>query len=90
MDQVLSSGGTITLVHFMHETLVPPGESNPEGPAISGWRIACMPNMTEFHQTPYHPNYQRTNEARAVTCPACKKTAVFVATMGVIRAAQAK
>jgi hypothetical protein len=32
-----------------------------------------MPNMSEFHLTPYHPNYQRSNDLRAVTCPACKK-----------------
>ena len=36
-----------------------------------------MPSMTEFHATMYHPNYQRSNDVRAVSCPACKKTKVF-------------
>ena len=40
-------------------------------------RIACMPNMTEFHSTPHHPHYQRTNEPRAVACPSCKKTDAY-------------
>jgi hypothetical protein len=40
-------------------------------------RMACMPNMTEFHQTLYHPNYMRTNDVRAVTCPMCRRTDTF-------------
>ncbi len=60
MEQVGAHGQTITLIHFVHRV-------DPE-------RIACMPNMTEFHSTPYHPNYQRTNETRAVTCPACRQS----------------
>ena len=75
MDQVTAAGGLITIVHFMFESVLPPPEQ--EGPPVSQWRIACMPNMTEFHQTPYHPNYQRANDVRAVTCPACRKTQVF-------------
>jgi hypothetical protein len=63
MDQLLLTGERVTLIHFVFQT-------EPE-------RIACMPNMTEFHQTQYHPNYQRSNDHRAVTCPQCKKTEVF-------------
>lgn len=65
MDQLLPGGQTINLIHFVFQT-------DPE-------RIACMPNMTEFHATGYHPNYQRTNDPRAVTCPACKKTGDYTA-----------
>lgn len=63
MEQVDAHGQVITLIHFVFQV-------DPE-------RVACMPNMAEFHSTPYHPNYQRTNESRAVTCPQCKRTEVF-------------
>lgn len=63
MDQVTAAGGTITLIHFVFQT-------EPE-------RIACMPNMVEFSATPHHPNYPRTNEVRAVSCPACRKSEAF-------------
>ena len=62
MDQVDRHGEFITLIHYVFQT-------DPE-------RIACMPNMTEFHSTPYHPNYQRSNNLSAVTCPACKRADV--------------
>lgn len=65
VDQLLATGGTLTLVHFTHL-------------AGDEWRIACMPSMTEFHSTPHHPNYQRSDDVRAVTCPACKKSTTFV------------
>lgn len=65
MEQINERGQIITLIHFTYN--------------VNGeWRIACMPNMTEFHQTSYHPNYQRSNELRAVTCPACKKSPQYV------------
>lgn len=67
MEQVDKHGRFITLIHFMYR---------PE-PLIDRWRIACMPNMTEFHETKYHPNYQRTNEPRAVTCLACHRTEAY-------------
>lgn len=60
MEQIGAHGQTITLIHFVFQT-------DPE-------RIACMPNMQEFHSTPYHLNYQRTNSPNAVTCLACKKS----------------
>lgn len=63
MNQVNEFGQQVTLIHYVFQT-------DPE-------RIACMPNMTEFHLTPYHPNYQRSNDARAVTCPGCKKTSTY-------------
>lgn len=66
MDQILPGGGKITLIHYTYADGL--GES---------YRIACMPNMTEFHETPYHPVYQRSNDVRAVTCPACMKSSVF-------------
>ena len=64
MDQVGAYGHTITLVHYVYRV-------EPE-------RIACMPSMTEFHATPYHTHYTRTNATKAVTCPACKKTQEFL------------
>ncbi len=66
MDQIGADGRVTTLVHLMHN--------------ISGeWRVACMPNMVEFHRTPYHPEVTRTDDRRAVTCPACKRSAIFKA-----------
>ena len=64
MEQIAPNGTVITVVHFTKD----------EG---AGERIACMPNMTEFHQTIYHPAYIRTNDPRAANCPACKKSQVF-------------
>lgn len=63
MEQIDAHGRLTTLIHYVHQV-------DPE-------RIACMPHMTEFHLTPYHPNYQRSNEPRAVTCPSCKMTEVY-------------
>lgn len=63
MDQIDERGKTLTLVHYVFQV-------NPE-------RIACMPNMTEFHETPTHPNVQRTNVPGAVTCPACKESNAY-------------
>jgi hypothetical protein len=64
VEQVTANGSVVTLIHFTHDV---DGE----------YRIACMPGMTEFHETQYHKSYQRANDVRAVTCPACKKTTVF-------------
>ena len=61
MDQLNRNGSSITIIHFLTQT-------DPE-------RIACMPGMTEFHETLYHPVVRRTNEILAVTCPACLKKA---------------
>ena len=41
-------------------------------------KIACMPGMAELHATMYHPAVHRSDDPRAVTCPACKKSTVFV------------
>lgn len=65
MEQINAHGGTITIIHFVKER---------EGLSENKWQIVCMPNMTEFHETMYHPNYPRSNDPRGVTCPACKKT----------------
>ena len=65
MDQIDARGNVTTLIHFVSQT-------EPE-------RIACMPNMAEFHETAYHPNYQRTNSVAATTCPACRSSAVYKA-----------
>lgn len=74
MDQILATGGSVTLIHYTH--------------AVGGnWRIACMPNMVEFHVTLYHPNYQRSDDVRAVSCPACKKTAAFTGAQDALTAA---
>lgn len=77
MQQLTAGGNLIEIIHFVSRVMAPPTEGSPEGPPTEQWRIACMPNMTEFHQTPYHPHYQRTDDVRAVSCPACMKTTVF-------------
>lgn len=66
MDQIGPAGQAKTIIHFVTES----------GTGDHRWRIACMPNMlpSEFGSTPYHKHIQRTNEARAVTCPACRRT----------------
>ena len=66
MDQLTQYGKVITLVHFVHQT-------SPE-------RIACMPGMEDLHKTDHHPSVQRSDDYRAVTCPACKRTEVFMRT----------
>lgn len=63
MDQINENLEGTTLIHFVFQ-------ASPE-------RIACMPGMTEFHATSYHPAYQRTNDPNAVTCPGCRATRQF-------------
>lgn len=46
-------------------------------PGDTGWRLACVPNMVELHLTKHHPNYQRSDDHRAVTCQMCKGTAAY-------------
>jgi hypothetical protein len=70
MNQVQADGSVVTLVHFLYAHAG-------GGSTGTDWRIACMPGVTEFHQTPHHPNYQMTNDTRATTCPSCKRTAPF-------------
>lgn len=41
------------------------------------WRIACMPEITDFRTNSFQTNYVRSNDTRAVTCPRCKATAIF-------------
>lgn len=65
MEQIDHLGTIITLIHFVFQT-------QPE-------RIACAPNMVEFHRTQFHRQYERTNAPEAVTCPQCKQTGVFTA-----------
>ena len=70
MDQMQADGGMITLIHFifsLNGSLAP-----------NSWRIACTPNMTEFHKTVHHPNRQYSEDSRAVTCPSCKRTTQFL------------
>ncbi len=74
MDQILPTGQTITLVHLTYEATVPGGTDDLP---VKSWRIACMPNMVELHHTTFHPNYQRSNDPRVVSCPACRKSEVF-------------
>lgn len=58
-------GGT-TIIHLTHRENGAPD-----------WRIACMPDVANFATQPHQPNYLRSNDTRAVTCPRCKATAVF-------------
>ena len=67
-DQILSNGQLLTTIHFVY------WDDNFQG---GSWRLACIPNVTEFHKTQHHENYQRTNDTRATTCPACKRTVIY-------------
>lgn len=60
MEQILPSGESFTLIHYVFQI-------DPE-------RVACMPNMTEFGKTKYHDVVLRSNATGAVTCPACRRT----------------
>ena len=64
MEQINELGQSVTVVHWMMDT-------------PNGMRVACMPNMVEFHATAYHPPVNRTDDVRASNCRACKKTAEF-------------
>lgn len=64
-------------VHYTYEALLPPTNSQPEGPPVMSWRIACMPGTTDFQMVAHHQIYNRTNEVRAVTCQMCKQTKIF-------------
>ena len=77
MDQVSATGRTITLVHFVSEVIPPLDNTEHKESLVTQWRISCMPNMIEFHATSYHPNYQRTDDVRAVSCPQCMKSLAF-------------
>jgi hypothetical protein len=68
MSQITTLGGDYTV----HLTFLPRGLD--EGGV---WLIACMPNITDFRTTSHHPNYLRSDDPRAVTCPACKNTTTF-------------
>lgn len=70
-QQVQVDGTIVTLIHFCYLT-EPKNEE----------RIACSPNMKELGETMYHPNCQRTNDFRAVTCPSCKRSDMYIAAMG--------
>ncbi len=64
-DKIATLGG-VTVIHLTYR---------PDSKA--DWRIACMPNVTEFATAAHHHNYLRSNDTRAVTCSACKGTDVF-------------
>ena len=68
MAGIVTLGGDYTI----HLTYRPVGMD--EG---AEWLIACMPEVTNFRTTSHQPNYLRSNDTRAVTCQACKKTKVF-------------
>jgi hypothetical protein len=65
MEQYNATGAHFTLVHFTYED------------ELGIWRLGCMPGIEELHATQYHPNYQRTNDPRAVKCPACEKSGAY-------------
>jgi hypothetical protein len=84
MDQILANGTQINIIHFMGNVLVPPLSTEQEGPPSTQLRIVCMPHMTEWHKTDYHPNYLRSEDPRAANCPACKRTKVFADAMAAL------
>lgn len=60
-------GGGPTVIHLTYR---------PNG-LDEQWRIACMPEVSDFATAAHQPNYQRSNDTRAVTCARCKATDVF-------------
>ena len=68
MSQITTLGGN----YVIHLTYKPNGLD--EG---SDWLIACMPQVVDMRFAPHQPNYLRSNDTRAVTCPECKKTRIF-------------
>lgn len=72
VEQLGSDGRFRAIIHFAYA--VP-----------TGAQVACMPNMREFGETMYHRHVLLTDDPRAVTCPACKKTDAWMgATQGVV------
>ena len=65
MAEITSLGGGQAVIHLTYL---------PEGSTV--WRIACMPEVSDFTTSAAQPNYLRSNDTRAVTCQACKKTAI--------------
>ncbi len=76
---ILEDGSTLILVHFVYQS--PRGTTQSEGEPLTPektWKVACAPNMVEIAaQTTRSFPYQRTDDARAVSCPACQKTKEF-------------
>lgn len=68
MVGIVTAGGDYTV----HLTYKPNGLD--EG---TDWAIACMPGITNFRTQAHHPNYLRSNDTRAVTCPKCKNTNIY-------------
>lgn len=69
-SMITTLGGDMVI----HLTYLPNGLDEGIG---DRWRIACMSHVTDFSTTAHHPNYLRSNDTRAVTCSACKATAIF-------------
>ena len=83
-DQVmlLPDGTEIHLIHFIY--LSPPGVVAAVGRRLTGaadtWKIACVPNMTQFSASGDRASpWRRSEDVRAVTCPLCSRTEFFVA-----------
>lgn len=71
MQQITPLGTQLTVIHFATKI----GNDT---------RIACMPNMKEFGETQYHPVCMHSDDPRAVSCPACKKTDAYKMAVGAI------
>ena len=72
----LPDGRVQTTIHVVH----PVGEADSE--SVTGsrvrWAMACTPNLIQLHASRGRPvPYVRSDDPRAVTCPACQETEVF-------------
>lgn len=71
-EAILEDGTKITVVHLAVLT-VTYDRGNRSKPRKS-WRIACCPNMEQMSRcSGRNVPYLRSNDPRAVSCPACKK-----------------
>lgn len=68
MSGIITLGGN----YVIHLLYAPNGLDEPHKKLL-----ACMPHVTDFRTVAFHPNYLRSTDTRAVTCPECKKTKIF-------------
>lgn len=71
MPGITTLGGDYA-IHLMYK---PNGLD--EGESTGKYTLACMPHVTDFRTQRFQPNYLRSPDTRAVTCPRCKETKIF-------------
>jgi hypothetical protein len=90
LQTMLKEDGTeMVLIHFVYRS--PAGLAYSSGAVLNPqadwtWKLACSPNLTEMHAQASRPfPYHRSDDPRAVTCPACKDTEAFKDAEGMLK-----